>query len=232
MIRLWGITKVYRAGGVPVHALRGIDLEIEDGGFVAIMGPSGSGKSTLMNIIGCLDPPTGGVYDLDGIRVSSLSEDKLAVIRNRRIGFVFQSFNLLPRLSAVQQVELPLLYRGVQNRRRLAVAALVDMGLGDRLRHRPSQLSGGEQQRVAIARALVSRPSLVLADEPTGALDTVTSHEIMEAFRALNLRLGLTIILVTHEREVADYARRVIHLRDGAVVQDELNHRPALGVPS
>ncbi len=233
MIRLQGISKVYRTGGVPVQALRRIDLEIEDGGFVAIMGPSGSGKSTLMNIIGCLDRPSSGVYELDGVRVSSLSEDRLAFIRNRRVGFVFQSFNLLPRLSAVQQVELPLLYRGVRQRRRLAIRTLVEMGLGDRLSHRPTQLSGGQQQRVAIARALVGRPSLVLADEPTGALDTTTSHEIMETFRDLNQRLGLTIILVTHEREVADYARRIIHLRDGEVVQDEVNHaRPAVEVRS
>jgi len=233
MIRLQAISKVYRAGGVPVLALRRVDLEIGDGGFVAVMGPSGSGKSTLMNIIGCLDRPSGGVYELDGIRVSSLSEDRLAVIRNRRIGFVFQSFNLLPRLSAVQQVELPLLYRGVRQRRRLAVQALVEMGLEDRLSHGPAQLSGGQQQRVAIARALVSRPSLILADEPTGALDTATSHEIMETFRDLNQRLGLTIILVTHEQEVADYAQRIIHLRDGEVVRDEPSRaHQALGVRS
>jgi len=233
MIRLRAISKVYRAGGVPVEALRCIDLEMEDGSFVAVMGPSGSGKSTLMNILGCLDRPSSGIYELDGVRVSSVSEDRLAAIRNRRIGFVFQSFNLLPHLSAVQQVELPLLYRGVRHRRRLAVQALVEMGLRDRLSHGPTQLSGGQQQRVAIARALVGRPSLLLADEPTGALDTATSHEIMETFRDLNQRLGLTIILVTHEREVADYARRVIHLRDGDVVRDELNHAPlAVGAPS
>ena len=233
MIRLRAISKVYRAGGGPVEALRCIDLEMEDGSFVAVMGPSGSGKSTLMNILGCLDRPSSGIYELDGVRVSSVSEDRLAAIRNRRIGFVFQSFNLLPHLSAVQQVELPLLYRGVRHRRRLAVQALVEMGLRDRLSHGPTQLSGGQQQRVAIARALVGRPSLLLADEPTGALDTATSHEIMETFRDLNQRLGLTIILVTHEREVADYARRVIHLRDGDVVRDELNHAPlAVGAPS
>ncbi len=224
MIRLRKISKVYRPGGMPVHALRSVDLEIEDGGFVAIMGASGSGKSTLMNIIGCLDRPTEGVYELDGVRASSLSDDRLAYIRNRRIGFVFQSFNLLPRLSAVQQVELPLLYRGVGNRRRVAVEALRDLGLGNRLHHKPTQLSGGQQQRIAIARALVGRPSLILADEPTGALDTATGHEIMETLHVLNLRLGPTIILVTHEQEVADYARRIIHLRDGQVVRDEANH--------
>ena len=229
MIRLNDITKVYRTGGEPVHALRGVSLEMEDGSFVAIMGASGSGKSTLMNILGCLDRPSGGVYELDGVRVSSLPEDKLAFIRNRRIGFVFQSFNLLPRLAAVQQVELPLLYRGVGQRRRVAVQALAEMGLSDRLHHKPSQLSGGQQQRVAIARALVGRPSLILADEPTGALDTATSHEIMETFRGLNERLGLSIILVTHEQEVAQYARRIILLRDGEVVQDEPNHvRPVV----
>jgi len=229
VIRLNDITKVYRTGGEPVHALRGVSLEMEDGSFVAIMGASGSGKSTLMNILGCLDRPSGGVYELDGVRVSSLPEDKLAFIRNRRIGFVFQSFNLLPRLAAVQQVELPLLYRGVGQRRRVAVQALAEMGLSDRLHHKPSQLSGGQQQRVAIARALVGRPSLILADEPTGALDTATSHEIMETFRGLNERLGLSIILVTHEQEVAQYARRIILLRDGEVVQDEPNHvRPVV----
>ena len=229
MIRLNDITKVYRTGGEPVHALRGVSLEMEDGSFVAIMGASGSGKSTLMNILGCLDRPSGGVYELDGVRVSSLPEDKLAFIRNRRIGFVFQSFNLLPRLAAVQQVELPLLYRGVGQRRRVAVQALAEMGLSDRLHHKPSQLSGGQQQRVAIARALVGRPSLILADEPTGALDTATSHEIRETFRDLNERLGLSIILVTHEQEVAQYARRIILLRDGEVVQDEPNHvRPVV----
>jgi putative ABC transport system ATP-binding protein len=229
MIRLRGISKVYRTGEHEVHALRDIDLTIEDGEFVAIMGPSGSGKSTLMNIIGCLDRPTRGMYELDGTPVNRLDDDRLAFIRNQRIGFVFQNFNLLPRLTALEQVELPLLYRGVPNRKRLAALALAEVGLADRLHHRPTQLSGGQQQRVAIARALVMRPSLILADEPTGALDTRTSHDIMELFRTLNEQRGITIAFVTHEHDVAAYTRRVVSLRDGVIVSDEPNQatRPA-----
>jgi len=223
MVKLTGITKVYLAGDVPVPALRGINLEIQDGEFLAIMGPSGSGKSTLLNILGCLDKPTSGTYELDGLEVSALDEERLAVIRNRKVGFVFQSFNLLRRLPAVEQVELPLLYRKVLNRRRLALEALVDLGLADRVAHRPPQLSGGEQQRVAIARCLVTSPSLILADEPTGALDSATGHDIMRIFERLNVGLGITIALVTHEREVAAYAHRVVHLQDGEIVSDELN---------
>lgn len=223
MIRLRGIGKVYRTGEHEVHALRDVDLTVEDGEFVAIMGPSGSGKSTLMNIVGCLDRPTRGLYELDGTPVNRLDDDRLAVIRNQRIGFVFQSFNLLPRLTAIEQVELPLLYRGVRNRRRLAALALAEVGLEDRLHHRPTQLSGGQQQRVAIARALVMRPSLILADEPTGALDTRTSHDIMELFRALNAQRGITIAFVTHEHDVAAYTRRIVSLRDGVIVSDEPN---------
>jgi len=226
MIALRNITKVYRAGDVPVPALRGVSLEIRQGDFLAIMGPSGSGKSTLMNILGCLDKPTSGTYQLDGLEVSALSEEQLAVIRNRKIGFVFQSFNLLPRLPAIDQVELPLLYRGSWNRRRLALQALVDVGLGDRLVHRPTQLSGGEQQRVAIARCLVANPSLILADEPTGALDTAAGRDIMNIFQHLNGERGITIVLVTHEREIAAYARRIVHLQDGRIVSDELNSSP------
>ncbi len=223
MIRLRGISKIYRTGEHEVHALRDVDLTIADGEFVAIMGPSGSGKSTLMNIIGCLDRPTRGVYELDGTLVNRLDDDRLAFIRNQRIGFVFQSFNLLPRLTALEQVELPLLYRGVRNRKRLAALALAEVGLADRLHHRPTQLSGGQQQRVAIARALVMRPSLILADEPTGALDTRTSHDIMELFRSLNEQRGITIAFVTHEHDVAAYTRRIVSLRDGVIVSDEPN---------
>lgn len=236
MVNLTDITKVYRAGDVPVPALRGINLEIEEGAFLAIMGPSGSGKSTLLNLLGCLDKPTSGTYELDGLEVSAFDEERLAVLRNRKIGFVFQSFNLLRRLPAVEQVELPLLYRRVPDRRRVALQALVDMGLSDRVTHRPPQLSGGEQQRVAIARCLVTNPSLVLADEPTGALDTATGHDIMRIFRRLNAELGITIALVTHEREIAAYAHRVVRLQDGQIVSDEpmssSNGSPAAAEPS
>jgi len=220
VIRLRGITKVYRAGDVPVPALRGVDLDIERGEFLAIVGPSGSGKSTLMHILGCLDRPTRGIYELEGRDVRRMSEAQLARIRSRRIGFVFQSFNLLSRLPAIAQVELPLIYRGANNRRKLAMRALAEVGLQDRAHHRPTQLSGGEQQRVAIARALVTNPALILADEPTGALDTKTSADLMEMFQRLNTERGITIALVTHEMELAAYTRRVIQLRDGRIVSD------------
>jgi putative ABC transport system ATP-binding protein len=220
VIKLADINKIYKTGEVPIYALRGVGLEIGDGEFVAIVGASGSGKSTLMNIVGCLDIPTSGRYTLDGREVSTLSDDALATIRNRRIGFVFQSFNLLPRLTALEQVEVPLIYRGARNRRKLAAQALTDVGLGDRIQHRPTQLSGGEQQRVAIARAIVSRPTIILADEPTGALDTATSAEIMRIFDGLNRELGITVVFVTHEREVAACTRRIVQLRDGQIISD------------
>jgi len=223
MIRLKGISKTYKLGAQTVHALRGVDLMIRDGEFMAIMGPSGSGKSTLMNIIGCLDRPTAGIYELDGINVRRLSDNKLADVRNRRLGFVFQSFNLLPRLNAIDQVAMPLSYRGVTKRKKLAIAALKLVGLGSRMHHNPTQLSGGQQQRVAIARAIVGSPTIILADEPTGALDTRTSHDVMEIFRALNEERGITIAFVTHEHDVAAYTRRIVSLRDGEIVSDEPN---------
>ena len=216
MIELEKITKVYKAGRTEVPALSGISCCIQDGEMVAIMGPSGSGKSTLMNIIGCLDKPSSGQYLLDGIEVSKLSDNKLAEIRNKKIGFVFQSFNLLPRTSALANVEMPLIYGGVGSRRQRALKALESVGLSHRAKHKPSELAGGEQQRVAIARALVNNPSLILADEPTGNLDTQTSRGIMLLFQELN-RNGITIALVTHEADIAAYTQRTIRIRDGQI---------------
>lgn len=230
LILLEQVTKDYRMGSEIVHALRGIDLAIEPNQYVAIMGPSGSGKSTLMNILGCLDWPSSGRYILDGTDVSTLDDAALAQIRNRKIGFVFQTFNLLPRATALKNVELPLIYAGVpaEQRRRLAVAALESVGLGDRLQHKPPQLSGGQRQRVAIARALVTRPSIILADEPTGNLDSKTGAEIMELFDSI-WRAGNTVILVTHEDEIARHTRRIIRIRDGRIESDMLNSSASVG---
>jgi putative ABC transport system ATP-binding protein len=222
VIDLRRVTKTYDTGSVQVHALGGIDLAVEPGDFVAIMGASGSGKSTLMNIIGCLDVPTTGQFLLDGIDVRTLDEAQIAMVRNRRIGFVFQSFNLIPRTSAIANVELPLAYAGVRRkqRREMALAALAAVGLGDRIEHLPTELSGGQQQRAAVARALVTRPALLLADEPTGNLDSASTAEIMQLFSDLN-REGRTIVLITHELDVAACAHRVVRLRDGVILSDE-----------
>ncbi|MEM7113391.1 MAG: ABC transporter ATP-binding protein [Chloroflexota bacterium] len=218
MISMQNITKAYEMGNQVVHALRGVDLEIGEAEFVAIMGPSGSGKSTLMNMIGCLDVPTGGTYTLNGTDVSTLSDDQQARIRNREIGFVFQQFNLLARTSAIKQVMLPLMYAGFSRRDRMQKAkeALDKVGLGDRIDHRPDELSGGQQQRVAIARALAVSPSIILADEPTGALDTQTGEDILNLFQELNDQ-GITIIMITHDPEVAEKAKRTVWIRDGLI---------------
>jgi putative ABC transport system ATP-binding protein len=222
LLSLEGITKVYSMGDVEVHALRGVSLSIEQGDFVAVMGSSGSGKSTLMSIIGCLDRPTAGHYELDGQDVSQLDRDDLAEIRNRTIGFVFQSFNLLARTSALENVELPLVYAGVGSRERHARAsdALHRVGLGERMDHHPNQMSGGQQQRVAVARAIVSKPKIIVADEPTGNLDSRTSLEIMALFQELGAA-GITVLLVTHEPDIAEFASRVITMKDGSVLRDE-----------
>ena len=230
VIEIADVWKTYRMGTQEVHALRGASLTVERGEYVAIMGPSGSGKSTLMNIVGCLDGPTEGAYALDGRDVGGLSDDALAEVRNKQIGFVFQTFNLLPRQTCLQNVELPLVYAGVGrgDRRARATEALENVGLGDRLEHRPNELSGGQRQRVAVARALVNRPALLLADEPTGNLDSATSDDIMRLFERL-YRAGNTLLVVTHEDDIAAHARRVVRLRDGDVESDVAVEAPVLG---
>ncbi|RFM25323.1 MAG: ABC transporter ATP-binding protein [Candidatus Thermochlorobacter aerophilum] len=225
VIRIEGVTKEYKMGGEIVRALRGVSLSIYRNEYVAIMGPSGSGKSTMMNLLGCLDTPTSGRYEFNGKDVATMEDDELAEIRNKEIGFVFQTFNLLPRSTALQNVELPLIYAGVpaEERRKRALAALQSVGLGDRINHKPNELSGGQRQRVAIARALVNNPSIILADEPTGNLDSKTSADIMEVFESLYMQ-GNTIIVVTHEEDIARRARRIVRLRDGLIESDKMIH--------
>jgi putative ABC transport system ATP-binding protein len=225
VIRLHEVTKSYDTGAGAVHALAGVSVEIERGEFVAIMGQSGSGKSTMMNIIGCLDRPTSGTYALEGHDVGRLDDDARARLRGNAFGFVFQAYNLLPRLSALEQVELPLIYQRTPNRRRRAAEALVRVGLQDRLTHSPTELSGGEQQRVAVARSLVVNPLVILADEPTGALDTSTGARLMELFSELVKEQGMTVVLVTHEQEVAAHASRTLRMRDGVIVEDSAGAR-------
>jgi putative ABC transport system ATP-binding protein len=233
LIELRGITKTYGSGSAAFQALRGVDLEVEAGEFVAVMGPSGSGKSTVMNLIGCLDTPTAGSYELNDTDVSHMDDNQLAEVRNREIGFVFQTFNLLPRANALHNVELPLIYAGIDitERRRLAREALDQVGLTDRMHHRPNEMSGGQRQRVAVARAIVTTPSIILADEPTGNLDSRTGAEIMALFDTLHSR-GNTIILVTHEEDVARHARRIVRIRDGAIAADEQVDRTGPAAPS
>jgi putative ABC transport system ATP-binding protein len=231
IIDIENITKDYVMGEEIVHALRGVSLQIHRNEYIAVMGPSGSGKSTLMNMLGCLDTPTSGRYEFNGRNVAEMEDDELAAIRNREIGFVFQTFNLLPRSTSLRNVELPLIYAGIdpETREERATQALVDVGLGDRIQHKPNELSGGQRQRVAIARALVNRPSIILADEPTGNLDSKTGEEIMALFEELYQR-GNTIILVTHERDIAAHARRTVHLRDGRVEMDHAGFIPELDI--
>ncbi|MFZ5644469.1 MAG: ABC transporter ATP-binding protein [Bacillota bacterium] len=233
MIKVSGLGKTYNSGTHPVVALRDVELKVRPGQFVAVMGPSGSGKSTFMNLLGCLDTPTAGRYVLDGVDVTQMGDVELAAVRNKKIGFVFQTFNLLPRMTALRNVELPMMYGGIpaQERREKAMKALAMVGLADRVHHRPNQLSGGQVQRVAIARAVVNSPVILLADEPTGNLDSRSGQEIMAIFQDLNKR-GTTIVLVTHERDIALHAERILHFKDGLLVEEEVNPNPTVAVES
>ena len=229
MIEITEVTKLYKLGEVEVQALAGVTVKVEPGEWVAIMGPSGSGKSTLMNVIGCLDQPTSGSYKLDGLEVAQMNDEQLAAVRNRKIGFVFQGFNLLARTTALANVELPLVYAGRGNRREKAQQALERVGLGERVNHKPNELSGGQQQRVAIARALINEPSIILADEPTGNLDSKSGEEIMKLFGELHQQ-GMTLVMVTHDPEVAAACKRIVHIRDGKIYKDELVEH-SMGAP-
>ena len=228
MIEIHDITKTYHMGDVDVNVLRGVSFGVNDGEMVAIMGPSGSGKSTLMNTLGCLDKPTSGSYKLDGIETSALNDEQLADIRNKKIGFIFQTFNLLSRTPAVEQVELPLIYAGAKDRRKRALEALESVGLKARAHHRPNELSGGQQQRVAIARALVNNPSIIMADEPTGNLDSKVGAEIMHILQTLNRERGVTVVMVTHDTNIADHCKRVIRVKDGVIERQEINKNPVI----
>ena len=228
MIEINDITKTYHMGDVEVNVLRGVSFGVNDGEMVAIMGPSGSGKSTLMNTLGCLDKPTSGSYKLDGVETSALNDEQLADIRNKKIGFIFQTFNLLSRTPAIEQVELPLIYAGAKDRRKRALEALEAVGLKARAQHRPNELSGGQQQRVAIARSLVNNPSIIITDEPTGNLDSKVGAEIMHILQKLNRERGVTMVMVTHDPNLANHCKRIIRVRDGVIEREEINNRPLI----